>query len=80
MLLNCGVGKTLEGSLDCKEIKPVSPKENQFWVFIERTDTEAEAPILWPHGVKDWLIENDPDAGWERLKAEWEGDKWGWNG
>ena len=48
MLLNCGVGKTLESLLDCKEIQPVHPKGNQSWVIIGGTDVEAETPILWP--------------------------------
>ena len=52
MLLNCGVEKTLESPLDCKEIQPVHPKRNQSWVFIERTDAEAETPTLWPPDVK----------------------------
>ena len=55
--------KTVESSLDCKEIKPVNPKGNQSWIFIGRTDSEAEVPILWPHDVKNWLIRKDPDAG-----------------
>ena len=55
--------KTLESPLDCKEIKLVHPKGNQPWVFTERTYAEAEAPILWPHNVKSWLIGKDPDAG-----------------
>ena len=55
--------KTLESPLGCKEIKPVPPKGNQSWIFIERTDTEAETPILWPPDVKNWLIWKDPDAG-----------------
>ena len=55
--------KTLEIPLDCKEIKPVNPKGNQFWIFIGRTDAEAVAPILWPPVVKSWLIWKDPDAG-----------------
>ena len=54
--------KTLEGPLDCKAIKPVSPKGNQPWVFTGRTDTEAEAPILWPPDAKSWLTGKDPDA------------------
>ena len=54
---------TLESPLDCKEIKPVNTKENQFWIFIGRTDAEAEAPIVWPSDVKNWLIGKDPDAG-----------------
>ena len=48
MLLNCGVGKTLESPLDFKEIQPVHPKGNQSWVFTGGTDVEAETPVLWP--------------------------------
>ena len=55
--------KTLESPLDCKEIKPVNPKENQSWIFIRKTDAEAEAPVLWPPDIKNWLIKKDPDAG-----------------
>ena len=55
--------KTLESPLDCKDIQPVHPKGNQPWIFIGRTDAEAEAPILWPHDVKNWLTGKDPDAG-----------------
>ena len=55
--------KTLMSSLDCKEVKPVNPKWNQSWIFIGRTDTEAEAPILWPSDGKSWLIRKDHDAG-----------------
>ena len=55
--------KTLGSPLDSKEIKPVSPKGNQLWIFIGRTDAEAEAPILWPPHVKGWLTGKDPDAG-----------------
>ena len=55
--------KTLESTLDSKEIQPVYPKGNQFWIFIGRTDAEAETPILWPLDVKNWLIGKDPDAG-----------------
>ena len=55
--------KTLESPLDCKEIQPVHPKGNQSWVFIGRTDAEAQTPILWPPDVKSWLIWKDPDAG-----------------
>ena len=55
--------KTLESPLDCKEIKPVNTKGNQTWIFIGRTDAEAEAPILGPPDVKRWLIRKDPDAG-----------------
>ena len=55
--------KTLESPLDSKEIKPVNLKGNQSWIFIGRTDTEAETPILWPPDAKNWLIGKDPDAG-----------------
>ena len=60
--------KTLDSPLDFKEIKPVNPKGNQSWIFIRRTDAEAEAPILWPPDLKSWLIKEDPDAGknWSR--------------
>ena len=57
------VEKTLESPLDCKKIKPVNPKGNQLWIFIGRTDAEAEASALWPPDVKSPLTENDPDAG-----------------
>ena len=55
--------KTLKSPLDCKEIKPVHPKGNQSWIFIGRTDVEAEAPILCPSDAKNWLIGKDSDAG-----------------
>ena len=55
--------KTLQSPLGCKEIQPVHPKEAQFWVFVGRTDAEAETPILWPPDAKDGLIGKDPDAG-----------------
>ena len=55
--------KTLESPLDSNEIKPVHPKGNQPWLFIGRTDVEAEAPTLWPADVKSQLIAKDPDAG-----------------
>ena len=55
--------KTLENPLDCKEIQPVHPKEDQSWVFIGRTDAEAETPVFWPPHAKSWLIGKDPDAG-----------------
>ena len=63
MLLNCMLQKTLESPLESKEINPVDPKGNQPWIFIGRTDAEAEAPVLWPLDVKSWLIGKDPDAG-----------------
>ena len=55
--------KTLESPLDCKEIQPVHPKGDQSWVFIDRTDAEAETPILWPPDVMNRLIGKEPDAG-----------------
>ena len=70
--------KSLKSPLDCKEIKPVHPKGNQSWIFIWRTDTEAETPILWPPDAENWLIRKDPD-GWERLKARGVGDDRGWD-
>ena len=70
--------KTLEIPLDWKEIKPVHPKGNQSWMFIWRTDAEAEAPILWLPDAKNWLLGKDPDAG--RLKARREGNNRGWDG
>ena len=54
---------TLESPLDCKEIQPVHPKGNQSWIFIGRTDAEAEAPMLWPPDTRSWFIGKDPDAG-----------------
>ena len=54
--------KTLESPLDCKKIKPVNPKGNQSWVFIGRSDAEAETPVLWPPDRKSWFIWKDPDA------------------
>ena len=63
MLLNCGMEKTLLRPLDSREIQPVHPKGNQPWIFIGRTDAEAEAPILWPLDVNSRLIGRDPDAG-----------------
>ena len=54
--------KTLESPLDCKEIQPANPRGNQSWIFIGRTDAEAEAPILWPPDEKCWFIRKDPDV------------------
>ena len=70
--------RTLESPLDCKEIKPVNPKGNQSWIFIRRTDAEAETSILWPSDVKNWFIGKDPDAGkdWrqeEKGMTGWDG-------
>ena len=64
--------KTLKGPLDCKEIQPVNPKRNQSWIFIRRTDAEAETLILWPPDVKNWFIGKDPDAG-KNLRQEEKG-------
>ena len=55
--------KTLESSLDCKEIQTVHPEEDQSWVFVGRTDAEAETPILWPPHAKSGLTGKDPEAG-----------------
>ena len=70
--------KILENPLDCKEIQPVHPKGNQSWIFIGRTDVEAETAILWPPDVKSQLIRKDPDAGktegrrrWGRQRMRW---------
>ena len=74
--------KTLESPLDSKKIKSVNPKENQPWIFIGRTDAEAETPILWPRDAKNWLIEKDPDAGkdWgQEEKGTIEDEMVGWH-
>ena len=63
MLSNCVLEKALESPLDSKEIKPVNPKGNQPWIFIGRTDAEAEVPILWPPDAKSWLTRKDSNAG-----------------
>ena len=70
--------KTLESPLDCKEIQPVYPKGDQSWVFIGRTDVEAETPILWPPDAKNWLTGKRPWC-WERLKVG-ERDNRRWDG
>ena len=62
--------KTLESPLDCMEIKPVNPEGDQYWIFIGRTDAEAEAPVLWPPDSKSWLIGKDPDAGKDQRQKE----------
>jgi len=74
--------KTLESPLDCKEIQPVHPKGDQSWVFIGRTDAEAEIPILWPPHAKCWLVGKDPDAGrdWGQVeKGMTEDEMAGWH-
>ena len=71
--------KTLESPLDCRDIKPVYLKGNKSWIFIGKTDSEVETPILWPSDVKkSWLIRKP--WCWERLKAGREGDNRGWDG
>ena len=55
--------KTLDSPLDYKETQPVNPKGNQSWIFLGRTNAEAETPILWPPDGKNWLIGKDPDDG-----------------
>ena len=69
--------ESLESPLDYKEIKPVNPKGHHSWQFTERTDAEAETPILWQPDAKNWLI--GKDWCWERLKAGGEGDDRGWD-
>ena len=62
--------RLLRVPLDCKGIQPVHPKGNQSWIFIERTDAEAEASMLWPPDAKNWLIGKDPNAGKDRRQEE----------
>ena len=74
--------KTLESPLDCKEIQPVHPKGNKSWVFIGRTDVEAETPIFWPPDAMSWLIWKDPDVGkdWrQEEKGTTEDEMVGWH-
>ena len=74
--------KTLESPLDSKEIQPIHPKGNQSWIFIGRTDAEAETPILWPPDAKNWLIRKDPDPGKDwRWEEKWmtEDENVGWH-
>ena len=70
--------KTLESLLDCGELKPVNPKGNQSWIFIRRTDAEAEPPTLWAPNAKSQLIRKDPDAGegWRQEKKGWQRRRW----
>ena len=84
-IFHCGsivvLEKTLESPLDCKT-KPVNPKRNQSWIFIGRTDAEAETPILWPPDEKNWLIWKDPDAvkDWgQKEKGTTEDEMVGWH-
>ena len=78
MVLNCGVGEDFGESLGQQGEPTIHPKGNQSWIFMGRTDVEAETPILWPPYVKNWLIRKRPWC-WGRLKAG-EGDKRGWDG
>ena len=81
MLLNCAVEVSGQ-SLDCKKIQPVHPKGDKSWILIERTDAEAETPILWPPDVKSLLIGKDPDAGkdwWQEEKGMTEDEMVGWH-
>ena len=70
--------KALESPLGCREIQPVHPKGNQSWIFIGRTEAEAEAPILWPPDGKSWLTGKDPDAGkdWRQGRRGWQRMRW----
>ena len=78
MLLNCGVGEDSWESVGLQEIKPVHHKGNQSWIFIARTDAEAEIPILWPPDVKNWLLGKAPDAGkgWRQEEKERQRTRW----
>ena len=74
--------KTVENPLDCKEIQLVHPKEDQSWVFIGKTDAEAETPMLWSPHAKSWLIGKDPDAGrdwWHEEKGTTEDEMAEWH-
>ena len=82
MLLNCGVGEDSWESFGCRENQPVHPKGDQSWVFIGRTDAEAETPILWPPHANSWLIRKDPDTGrvWrQEEKGTTEDEMAGWH-
>ena len=82
MLLNYGIGEDFKSLLDYKEIQPVNPKGNQPWIYIGRTDAEAETPIFWPPDAKNWLIWKDPDAGkdWrQEEKGMTEDEMFGWH-
>ena len=78
-LWTVGLEKTFGSPLDCKEIQPVNPKGNQYWILIGGTD--AEAPILWPPDVKNWLTGKDPDAGKDgrREKGTTDDEMVGWH-
>ena len=70
--------KTLESLLDCKEIQPANPKENQSWILTGKADVEAETTILWPPDSKNWLIAKDPDArkDWRQEDRRWQRMRW----
>ena len=77
-----GLENILESPLDYMDINPVNPKENQSWIFIERTDAEAETPVLWPPDAKNWLTGKDPGAGKDGGQEErgmTEGEMVGWH-
>ena len=78
MLSNCGAREDYwESPLDCREIKPVNPKENQPWIVIGRTNIDAEAPVLWPSDAKNQLLGKGFDAGKDwRQKAKGDGREW----
>ena len=75
ILINTDVFEPID---NCKEIQPVNPKGNQFWIFIGRTEAEAETPIIWPPDAKNWLIGKDPDAGkdWRQEEKGLERMRW----
>ena len=73
------LAKTLESPLECKEIQPVNPKGNQSWIFIGRTDAEAETLILWPPDAKNWLIWKDPEDWRQQKKGTTEDELAGWH-
>ena len=82
MFWNVVLEKTLESPLDCQEIQPVHPKGEQSWMFLGRTDTEVETPILWPPHVKSWLTGKDPNAWKDWAQAEngvTEDEMFGWH-
>ena len=82
MLLDCGSWEKIESPSDCKDIKPISPKGDQSWIFIGRTDAEVETPILWQPDAKSWLIWKDPNAGkdWRQEKGTTEDEMVGLSG
>ena len=73
--------KTLESPLDCKEVQPVHPEGNQSWIFIAKTDAEAEVPIVWLPDANNWLVWKEPDAekDWKQEKETTEDEMIGWH-